>query len=110
MFDTPRWFTNQVQAALWAYIVSAEHWGAGVEDELGKVPKVFCSRIRKLLNVDRATSPRGPWAFYERKGTSTGGQELYSDFQVFCLGLGLDLLNQGLTQAEVVFLLRHIRT
>lgn len=80
--------------------------------------KTFRARIKRLLDIDRDfesdeyrelsldTSP----AFLE-PGTRRGrGADIsYSLFDSFCLMLGLDMLDQGLNQRDVVFCLRHTR-
>ena len=37
------------------------------------------------------------------------GETLYQSMDAFCLSVGLELLNAGFKQSEVVFLMRHLR-
>ena len=102
-----RFQRRQVEQALWA-------WFSG---EGGDAPPVFLGRIKKLLDLDfqrtviAGASEIGAarHAFHDHEPQGKGSETQYSPFDVFCLAIGLDLLDLGFKQGEVVFLLRHIR-
>src|SRR5215210_6499323 len=48
------------------------------------------------------------YAFYDAPPEGIGSDTEYSAFRVFCLAIGLDLLDAGFSQLEVAFLIRHI--
>ena len=112
----PLWRRNQMEAALWRYAVTARNWGADSDRLASTIPPVFRSRIKKLLNMDRipGLTPWGQedekiWAFYDEPGEGTGSEDRFSTLHAFLLGIGRDLVNEGLKQSEVVFFLRHLR-
>ena len=80
------------------------------------MPPVFRTRIKRLIDIDRGgqfgdEGPTAqPHAFADVLPGAQGQDIAYSAFDVFCLAIGLDLLDAGFKQAEVVLLLRHIRT
>ena len=98
---------RQVEHALWT-------WFSG---EKSDAPPVFLTRIKKLLNLDfqvtifRDGNETGAarHAFHDHEPQGQGSETRYSPFDVFCLAIGLDLLDLGFKQSEVVFLLRHVR-
>lgn len=93
---------NQIEEALWRLFT---HGSAGVQP-----PQVFLTRIKRLLELDRATaSDERPLVFIDDVPGGQGKDVPYTLFNVFCLGIGLDLLDLGFKQSEVVFLLQHIR-
>ncbi len=101
---------RQVEWALWQYFSR----GRPVP---GKPLKVFATRIKRLLELDRGQAeimesevPHARYAFFDVDAEGQGKSIPYSPFNAFCLGVGLDLLDIGFKQSEVVFLLRHIRT
>lgn len=71
------------------------------------------SRIKKLLDLDRtlaAETTRGTArAFTDHAGLKQGVDAAYTHFNVFCLALGLELLEAGFKQSEVVFWIRLTR-
>ncbi len=72
----------------------------------------LASRIKKLLDLDRtlSTGPkRTPRAFTEHEGLRQGVDAAYTPFNAFCLALGLELLEAGFKQSEVVLWLRLVR-
>lgn len=79
------------------------------------MPPAFRTRIKKLLDIDRsgAMAGQGPnasaLAFADEQPEGSGSEAAFTPFDVFCLALALDLLDMGFKQAEIVFLLRHIR-
>lgn len=102
-----RFQRGQVEHALWA-------WFSG---EPSEAPAVFRGRIKKLLDIDREpvvlagaeVPPSSRHAFLGNEPRGQGFESEFSPFDVFCLAIGLELLDLGFKQAEVVFLLRHIR-
>ena len=49
------------------------------------------------------------FAFHDTPPGGKGAEQAYSPFNVFMLAIGLDFVEAGFKQLEVVFLLRHIR-
>ena len=99
---------GQAEWALWKGFI----FGRNASDE---VPKVFKTRVKRLLDVDRdsdfadiSAPPTVRWSFVAPPEES-GGEALYSEVDVFCLGVGLDLLDAGFKQSEVVYLMRYLR-
>ena len=81
----------------------------------GEVPKLFKTRVKRLLDVDRdsdfADVPAPPsvrWSFVAPP-EDAGGEAAYAEVDVFCLAVGLDLMDAGFKQSEVVYLLRYLR-
>lgn len=73
-------------------------------------PEVFKTRIKRLLDLDRTPGASGAaHAFTALAGGGTGSETLFAPFDVFCLGLALDLLDIGFKQSEVVLVMRHVR-
>ena len=97
---------SQVEWALWGLF--AQNPATDSND----IPSVFLTRIKRLIELDQATEEEGipkQLAFVETKIWGQGRDQPYTHFNAFCLALGLDLLDAGFKQAEVVFLLRHLR-
>ena len=102
-----RFQRGQVDHALWALI----------GPDQSPPPPLFLGRIRKLLDIDRESvvlagatiAGAAPHAFHDAGLPGQGTEMQFSAFDVFCLAIGLDLLDLGFKQAEIVFLLRHIR-
>lgn len=95
---------NQVEWAIWQVIVTNGNSG-------GKPPQAFRTRIKRLLDIDRsAPEDRPGFAFSNGPAGGQGVDVPFTAFDAFCLALGLELLDMGFKQAEVVFLLQHIRT
>lgn len=79
------------------------------------LPKVFRARIKRLLEIDRAldlsgaeVAPEADYAFAPLP-SAEGGEVAYTAVDAFCLAIGLDLLDVGFQQAEIVFLMRYLR-
>jgi hypothetical protein len=76
-------------------------------------PKIFRTRIKRLLEVDRAITvdqqAGGRFAFFNSEGPGLGADVDYSAYGVFALALGLDMLDAGFKQSETVELLRACR-
>lgn len=92
---------GQVERALWRWATTA--------DRLREPPPVFLVRIKRLLEIDREGKKAADTAFYSELPRGTGTDVAYSAFNVFCLAIGLDLLDAGFKQAEVVALLQNWR-
>jgi len=95
---------NQVEWALWGLF--AQQPAAESDD----IPSVFRTRIKRLIELDQNTNEKGmpkQLAFVETKVHGQGKDQPYTLFNTFCLALGLDLLDAGFKQSEIVFLLRH---
>ena len=80
-------------------------------------PKVFLTRIKRLLETDRHDrvpdsqdfGPAASFAFSSTKSEGQGTDAVFSAFDAFCLALALDLTDVGFKPSEIVFLLRHLR-
>jgi hypothetical protein len=94
---------NQVEEALWRYL--------GRSNSARPAPSIFNTRIKRLLELDRSGDELEalPLAFADARPGGRGQESHFSAFNSFSLGVGLLLLNAGFKQAEIVFLLRHIR-
>ena len=97
---------GQVEWALWRW--------ATTPDRLRDAPPAFLARIKRLLEIDREVGQTGnkepeDTAFYSELPKGTGSDVGYSAFNAFCLALGLDLLDAGFKQGEVVSLLQAWR-
>lgn len=110
-----QWQRNQMTEALWRYAVTAPHWGSDPNRLADQVPKVFQSRVKKMLNLDRIPGMTPwdgldeTWAFYEEPGQGVGREELFSTFHVFMMSLAIELLNIGIKQSEAIFFLKHMK-
>jgi hypothetical protein len=100
---------GQVDWALWRSFTLAR-FAAGEA-----VPKVFRTRIKRLLEIDRDLDlsdaeepPEADYAFVPLPSVQ-GGDTAYRAVDIFCIAIGLDLLDAGFKQTEVVFLLRYLR-
>lgn len=99
---------GQVEWALWRWQLD----GRSAADD---PPPRFLARVRKLLELDRRKEvlesevPHAPYAFLENAPRGTGTDLELTLFDSVCLAVGLNMLDFGFKQAEVVFFLRHIR-
>lgn len=93
---------NQVEEALWRLFA---------QEAPGSQPdKVFRTRIKRLLELDRKEAGEGqPLVFVDAVPEGQGKDVPYTLFNVFCLGIGLSLVDCGFKQGEVTFLLQHVR-
>jgi hypothetical protein len=77
-------------------------------------PAEFQTRIRRLLEIDRAEPAAerffSPYAFAETAPGGKGEEAAFHPIDALMLWLGLDLLEMGFKQQEVVRLLRAART
>jgi len=98
---------GQVDWALWREF-TAERFGA---PEVAS--PVFSTRIKRLLDIDRKMEPADPaasrFAFLEGEPPGKGTEVAFTAIDAFCLAVGLDMLDAGFKQSEVVFVLQHIR-
>ena len=108
MSTPPTYRRGQVDWALWRQF-TAERVAASKE-----APRVFSTRIKRLLDIDRTMEPVDPaasrFAFKEGEPPGKGTEVAFTAFDVFCLAVGLDMLDAGFKQSDVVFVLKHIRT
>lgn len=103
MTTEPTYKRNQVNQALWQ---TATHL-KGAE---GDPPKAFLTRVKRLLEIDRQNpTDEGIYAFSDEKPGGKGVDMQFTAFNTFCLMLGLNLLDIGFKQSEIVFLLQHIQ-
>lgn len=101
---------GQVEQAIWNRFVK-------VQGREAKIPDVFRTRIRRLLELDRHAgaihSTHLPhamrYAFFDQSLRGRGRDVSFSAFNTFALALGLELLDSGFKQSEIVFFLRNIR-
>ena len=92
---------GQMEWALW------QHFGNRMGAHAGKpMPRVFANRIKRMLDLDAAKTARVFAADgYEGSGNTAG----YDEYGVFLMALALVLLDGGLKQSDVLFLLRHLK-
>ena len=86
-------------------------WQSFTQGDRGpKVDRTFKGRIQKLLDLDRAGGFGAPseFAFHAAAPPGRGQEVHFTLLDAFCLAIGLDLLDVGFKQSEVVFLLRHL--
>jgi hypothetical protein len=80
-------------------------------------PKVFLTRIKRLLETDRHDKvpagqdfdPPAALAFSSAESEGKGVDAVFTSFDAFCLALALDLVDLGFKPSEIVFLLRYQR-
>jgi hypothetical protein len=97
---------SQVEWALWGLF--AQRPVIDPDD----ISSVFLTRIKRLIELDQHTEEKDipkQLAFVETKVRGQGRDQPYTLFNTFYLALGLDLLDAGFKQTEIVFLLRHLR-
>ena len=99
---------SEMEWALWRTFVRARMRGSS------EIPKVFRTRIKRLLEIDRALDLDGeevpPEASYAFAVPPEFGESAYQPIDAFCLAIALDLLDAGFKQTEVVFLMRYLRS
>ena len=93
---------GQVEWALWRAFTLARSPGDGP-------PSIFRTRVKRLLDLDREfdtsemeVPPTCAFAFVEPSDGGSGFETQYAPFDVFCLAIGLDLLDVGFKQGEIV--------
>jgi hypothetical protein len=96
---------NQLEQALWQLFTP--------NTAMAKPPKVFLARIKRLLDLDRELDPKDEhesrYAFFDDDGPGLGVEVQYSPYSAFALALGLDMLDSGFKQSEVLELCRARR-
>lgn len=99
---------GQVEWALWCSF-------ARTRFKTGDVPRVFRTRIKRLLDIDRdldltgaEVPPETDYAF-AAPPPADGAEAEYRAVDAFCLAIALDLLDSGFKQSEIVFLMRYLR-
>ncbi len=99
---------GQVEWALWCSFARARF-------NTGDVPRVFRTRVKCLLDIDRdldltdaEVPPESDYAFAAPPATE-GAEAEYLAVDAFCLAIALDLLDSGFKQSEIVFLMRYLR-
>lgn len=116
ILDRNRTFKRgQVEFALWRFF-------SHLRSQSDKPPPVFPTRIKRLLELDlefyrknrlkripggRIKAPG--FAFVDREPQGQGRDVAFTSFNAFCLGLGLELLDAGFKQSEIVFVMSYIR-
>ena len=107
MSTPPTYRRGQIDWALWRQFTAERVTGPK------ETPRVFSTRIKRLLDIDRTMVPVDPaasrYAFLEGEPPGKGTEVAFTPFDVYCLAVGLDMLDAGLKQSEVVFVLKHIR-
>lgn len=98
---------GQVGWALWKYFTF-------YKEQTDHPPKVFLTRIKRLLELDRSpevsrTRRERSFAFINEDTEGQGTDVEYTPFNTACLAMGLELLDVGFKQHEIVFLLQHLR-
>lgn len=94
---------GQVEWAIWQALDSRHTRG-------NEPPQAFRTRIKRLLEIDRAAPEDSPcFAFSDTPPEGQGVDVAFTPFDAFCLALALELLDTGFKQSEIVFLLQHIR-
>ena len=100
---------GQLEWALWR---SFARLSSNTQD----TPQIFRTRIKRLLELDRKLDlsdaeeqPKANYAFAPPQ-LAGSGEVAYRAVDAFCLTIGLDLLDAGFKQAEVVFLMRYLRS
>jgi hypothetical protein len=98
---------NQVEWALWRSFMHGRR--SGIEP-----PAVFRTRIKRLIELDKSTIPLKEEdgrrrAYLSNRPEGSGVDTPYEPIDVFCLAIGLELMNAGFKQGDVVFVCQHIR-
>lgn len=107
---------GQVELALWSNFVGKK------QSRAKDIPKIFKGRIKHLIDIDKGkvkgkgksidfskfeVPPEAKYAFAPPAGENA--EVAYSGCDAFSLAVGLDLLNIGFKQTEVVILMRYLR-
>jgi hypothetical protein len=92
---------GQVEWVLWCSFVRARF-------NPGQSPRVFRTRVKRLLDIDRhldltgaEVPPEASYAFAAPPAIE-GAEAEYLAVDAFCLAIALDLLDAGFKQSEVV--------
>lgn len=109
---------GQVELALWSNFVGKQKSSAK------DIPKIFKARIKHLIDIDKGkikekgkgksidfskfeVPPEAKYVFAPPAGENA--EVAYSGCDAFSLAVGLDLLNIGFKQTEVVITMRYLR-
>lgn len=88
-------------------------WRVKSGSKAAQAPAEFLTRIRRLLEIDRSGPADerffSPYAFSDVAPGGRGDEAAFHEIDVLMLWLGLDLLEMGFKQQEVVRLLRSAR-
>lgn len=94
---------GQVEWAIWQAL-------SNYANPKGDPPSILLNRIKRLMDLDRIKDAADQQlAFLEHLPGGQGVNAAFSNFDAFTLLLGIELLDIGLNQADVVFLIRNIR-
>lgn len=99
---------GQVEWALWKSFTRTRY-------DKSDAPKMFRTRIKRLLDIDReldlsgAEVPPGRDFAFVRPPAAAGAESEFSPEDAFSLAVALDLLDSGFKQSEIVFLMRYLR-
>lgn len=89
-------------------------WRIKSGSKTSSAPAEFLTRIRRLLDIDRAGASDeryfAPYAFSEDAPGGKGDEAAFLAIDALMLWLGLELLEMGFKQQEVVKLLRSARS
>ncbi|MGH6949983.1 MAG: hypothetical protein ACREH4_03870 [Vitreimonas sp.] len=102
----PRFRRGELERALWAFKANKKH--------APPLPSEFATRIRRLLEIDRASNDfveagEAYYAFSEDGPGGKGHDAVFSLLDLQMLWLGLELIEMGFKQREVVEQLRFAR-
>jgi hypothetical protein len=88
-----------------------------LEPKAGKLSSGLRTRIKRLLETDRALGrnkrsndpEKANFAFFQDEAPGTGNEVWFSEYEVFALVLGLQLMQHSWTQRFAVSVLRRVR-
>jgi hypothetical protein len=103
-----RFKRNQIEEAIFALL----------ERRLGEPTAEFRTRVKRLLDTDRALGrsrrsndpERSTYAFYSDEAPGSGVEIWFSVYEAFALLLGLQLMAHGWSQSFVVSVMRCVRS
>jgi hypothetical protein len=105
MHEQQTYRRGQIEQALWRWYQESQ--------SRATPSKPFLTRIKRLLELDRAQAPKQSnaydFAFLDHKPKGQGVDMDYSPFNVFCLALALDMLDAGFKQSEIVQAIKRSR-
>lgn len=98
---------SQMEHALWQFVSS----DMAVQPDISHL---FIVRLKKLLDTDRMTAPDKnasfKYAFRDNDGSGQGNDAEYTTLEVIRIWVAVELLNAGFKQAEIIYIIRYIRT
>ncbi|MET0183651.1 MAG: hypothetical protein ABW199_12280, partial [Caulobacterales bacterium] len=104
----PVYRRGQIEWALWRLALG------GLANPRKAMPQLFRTRVKKLLDLDhvlprgRARADKG-FAFSSARPAGLGTDAAFTRLDTLCLAIGLDLLDLGFKQMEIVELVRALR-